>query len=101
METDPYPHELGVLIVHLRGIQNSICTLLHLEFILLLLWKPTGFGHCYFGQLFYAHQVYKRAEAKMAIINDRMDNKMALIHNYLFRHPSPFSLCTQEMVVNR
>jgi len=47
-----------------------------------------------FGQLFYAHQVYKRTEPKMAIINDRMENKMALIHNFL-------SHILQEMVVYR
>ncbi len=32
-------------------------------------------------------------------INNRMENKIALIHNYLFRHPSLFWLCTKEMVV--
>jgi hypothetical protein len=28
METDPYPHELGVLLVNPRGQQNNICTFL-------------------------------------------------------------------------
>ncbi len=68
------------------------------EFILLVFSKLTSFGHCYFCQICYAAQVHKRTEPKMAII-DRMENKMALIHNYLIRHPSLFWLHTKEMVV--
>jgi len=35
-------------------------------------------------------EVHKRAEPKMAIINNRMEKKMAIIHHYLFRHPFQF-----------
>jgi len=52
-----------------------------------------------FCQIFNAPEDHKSIEPKMAIIKDRMESKMALIHNYLFIDPSPFGLCTKEMMV--